>query len=41
MDRRQHYDVELVATTFAGLTLWETMQLVRGTDVFVGMHGAG
>ena len=22
-------------------TLWDTMQLVAGTDVFIGMHGAG
>ena len=21
--------------------LWETVRLVRGTDVFLGMHGAG
>ena len=27
-------------TTFAA-PLWDTMQLVRGTDVFLGMHGAG
>ena len=27
-------------TTFGG-PLWETMQLVHGTDVFLGMHGAG
>ena len=30
-----------MATTFAGMMLWDTMQLVRGTDVFLGMHGAG
>ena len=41
MVRRQHYEVELVLTTFAGLPLWDTMQLVHGTDVFLGMHGAG
>ena len=38
---RQHYDGELVVTTFAGLPLWDTMQLVHGADVFFGMHGAG
>ena len=27
-------------TTFDA-PLWETMRLVRGTDVFLGMHGAG
>ena len=37
---RQHYDVELVVTKF-NMSLWEAMQLVRGTDVFMGMHGAG
>ena len=37
---RQHYDVELVVTTF-GAPLWETVRLVHGTDVFLGMHGAG
>ena len=37
---RQHYDVELVATTFDA-PLWETVRLMRGTDVFLGMHGAG
>ena len=37
---RQHYDVELVVTTFEG-PLWESMRLVHGTDVVLGMHGAG
>ncbi len=32
--------MELVVTTFDA-PLWETMQLVHGTDVFMGMHGAG
>ncbi len=37
---RQHYDVDLVVTTFE-TPLWDTMQLVHRTDVFLGMHGAG
>lgn len=32
--------MELVVTKFDG-TLWDTMQLMHSTDVFVGMHGAG
>ncbi len=32
--------MELVVAAFDG-PLWETVRLVRGTDVFLGMHGAG
>ena len=32
--------MDLVLTTFNG-SLWETMQLMQSTDLFLGMHGAG
>jgi hypothetical protein len=32
--------VDLVMADFTG-HLWDAMRLVAGTDVFVGMHGAG
>ncbi len=37
---RQRYDVELVSTNF-GMPMWEALALVRSSDVFLGMHGAG
>ena len=37
---RQQYDVDLVTAEFGG-HLWDTMRLVSGSDVFLGMHGAG
>ena len=38
--RRRRYDVDLVLTNFDE-SLWETMQLMQSTDLFMGMHGAG
>lgn len=35
------YDVNVTVTEFEGMGQWETMQLMRQTDVFMGMHGAG
>ena len=37
---RHNYDVELVSTRFAG-HLYDTMQALHRTDLFLGMHGAG
>ena len=37
---RQQYDVDLVVTRF-DFPLWEAIDLVQSTDVFIGMHGAG
>ena len=34
------WDVETVATTFDG-ALFDSMNLMRHSDVFLGMHGAG
>lgn len=34
------WDVEVVTTTFKG-TLYDSMDLMQHTDVFLGMHGAG
>ena len=37
---RDNYNVELVNLTSAG-HLYDTMQTLHTTDVFMGMHGAG
>ena len=37
---RQRFDVEVVTTSFQ-MPLWEALALVRSTDLFLGMHGAG
>ena len=34
------WDVEVVTTTFKG-TLYDSMDLMQHTDIFLGMHGAG
>ena len=38
--RRERYDVELVLTTFDG-SMYDTIKLMRCTELFMGMHGAG
>ena len=37
---RQRYDVDFVSTIF-NMSMWEAIALIRSTDVFLGMHGAG
>lgn len=34
------WDVDVVTTTFNG-TLYDSMDLMQHTDIFLGMHGAG
>ena len=36
---RERYNVEIV-TTNLNMPLWEAFEVVRSTDVFLGMHGA-
>ncbi len=35
------YDVNMTVTEFGDMGQWESMQLMKQTDVFMGMHGAG
>ena len=37
---RQRFDVEVVSTSFR-MPMWEALALVRSSDMFLGMHGAG
>ena len=40
IQRRERYDVELLLTLFDG-SLYDQMKMMRGTDLFMCMHGAG
>ena len=40
MTARHRFDVELVKTSFEG-AFWESLALVRSSDIILGMHGAG